>query len=89
MLQRHFIFSEDLALRPGRPHSLFETQSEIPDDHLGILLLALGAGALVMMFFAGAVAARLGCRHSLTLGGLGMIVCLNGLCVICQFMPAL
>ena len=53
---------------------------EIPDDHLGILLLALGAGALVMMFFAGAVAARLGCRRSLTLGGLGMIVCLNGLC---------
>lgn len=52
----------------------------IPDDHLGILLLTLGAGALVMMFFAAPIASRLGCRRALMLSGLGMIVCLNGLC---------
>ena len=70
-----FGFTAWASLIPFLKHNL-----EIPDDHLGILLLTLGAGALVMMFFAGAIAARLGCRRSLTVGGLGMIVCLNGLC---------
>ena len=70
-----FGFTAWASLIPFLKHNL-----EIPDDHLGILLLTLGAGALVMMSFAGAIAARLGCRRSLTVGGLGMIVCLNGLC---------
>lgn len=52
----------------------------VPEDELGLLLLTLGFGALLMMFFAGSIAARLGCRRSLIIGGLGMVLCLNALC---------
>ena len=51
----------------------------LPDDQLGILLLTLGAGALVMMFFAGSITSRLGCRRSLTIAGIGIILCINAL----------
>lgn len=57
-------------------------QLSIPDDLLGFLLLAVGFGALLMMFFAGTIAARLGCRRSLTLGGLAIVVFLNALCYV-------
>ena len=50
---------------------------QIPDDHLGFLLLAVGLGALIMMMLAGSIAGRLGCRRSLTVAGLAIAVVLN------------
>ena len=56
----------------------------IPADHLGFLLLGIGLGALIMMMLAGTIAARLGCRRSLTIAGLCIAAFLNLLC----YMPA-
>ena len=52
----------------------------IPADHLGFLLLGIGLGALIMMMMAGTIAARLGCRRSLTIAGLCIAAFLNLLC---------
>lgn len=53
---------------------------DIPADHLGFLLLGIGLGALIMMMMAGTIAARLGCRRSLTIAGLCIAAFLNLLC---------
>lgn len=64
-------------------------QLQIPDDHLGFLLLAVGLGALIMMMLAGAIAGRLGCRRSLTVAGLAIAVVLNILCYVPVYATAL
>lgn len=62
---------------------------QIPDDHLGFLLLAVGLGALIMMMLAGSIAGRLGCRRSLTAAGLAIAVVLNVLCYVPAYTAAL
>ena len=62
---------------------------QIPDDHLGFLLLAVGLGALIMMMLAGSIAGRLGCRRSLTVAGLAIAVALNVLCYVPAYAAAL
>lgn len=64
-------------------------QLEIPDDHLGFLLLSVGLGALIMMLLAGSIAGRLGCRRSLTVAGLAIAVILNVLCYVPAYTAAL
>lgn len=64
-------------------------QLQIPDDHLGFLLLAVGLGALIMMMLAGSIAGRLGCRRSLTIAGLAIAVVLNVLCYVPAYAAAL
>lgn len=64
-------------------------QLEIPDDHLGFLLLSVGLGALIMMLLAGSIAGRLGCRRSLTIAGLAIAVVLNVLCYVPAYAAAL
>lgn len=61
----------------------------IADDHLGILLLSLGAGALIMMLLSGEIVSRLGCRKALTVAGIGIIIFLNSLCHVPVYLAAL
>lgn len=51
----------------------------IGDDHLGILLLTLGVGALFMMMFAGTLVSRFGCRRSMTAAGMAISSCILAL----------
>lgn len=61
----------------------------IPDDHLGILLLSLGAGALIMMLLSGRIVGSLGCRKALTVAGIGVILFLNSLSHVPMYAGAL
>ena len=79
-----FSFMTWASLIPFLKHTF-----QIPDDHLGILLLTLGIGALLMMVFAGTLAARFGCRRSMAASGIAISSCIIALSYMPYFYGAI
>lgn len=83
-ISQWFSFMTWASLIPFLKHTF-----QIPDDHLGILLLTLGIGALLMMVFAGTLAARFGCRRSMAASGIAISSCIIALSYMPYFYGAI
>ena len=78
--RRPFTFWAASDLRPGVAHTFLEAESGYPGRPFRISLTGYRPWRLIMMMMAGTIAARLGCRRSLTIAGLCIAAFLNLLC---------